>query len=648
MERSKLLSISVFNLGCIGPEGLTIELDNILCLVGSNNTGKSTILRAYELAVGTETYSIEKDYCKRSKGQNSVIEICVHIPENTANIAEKWKEKKEDYLVVKSKWEWDSLGKKVRYTWNPEIGSYSEDGNAAGLDNVFNSRLPTPFRIGALQNPQQEFKRLLNLVVQPIAENLKGKLDDKESELSKALTSFTSEAKKPVEEHQKKINEINEILTKNHNRIFPNLTIDLQIGIAEPKIDPADSLAKGSKLNIKEWEEQIDWEHQGTGSQRALFWSLLQVRSKLQALNDFRSEGERRLKALEKEIKKVESERDKAKKDDTKKEKEDIINTKIKELEELKALEPEKAFEEKNDEISLPGYMLLIDEPEVALHPNAIRAASQYLYELANDTSWQVMITTHSPLFISPLSDHTTIVRLSRDIANPTPKTYRSDKIKFTEDEIEELKLINAFDQALAEMFFGQYPIIVEGDTEFASFQRVMSLNIEKYPLSKNPVLIRARGKFSMIPIMKMLSHFKVQFSILHDADNPRNSNGNKNNAWSGNESIYNEILLARKANVKVIHRVSISTFETEHTGVRLSDTGMVLKPANKEKPWIMYDLIKKNEEVKRSVENVYDDLLNSKANEEPFDKDFITGLNEHFKMWVSNSGIKDLKFQLD
>lgn len=645
MERSKLLSISMFNLGCIGPEGLTIDLDNILCLVGSNNTGKSTILRAYELAVGTEPYSMEKDYCKRSKGQNSVIEISVHIPEGTANIAEKWKEKKEDFLVVKSKWEWDSLSKKTRYTWDPEIGSYSEDGNAAGLDNVFNSRLPIPFRIGALQNPQQEFKKLLNLVVQPIAENLREKLEDKESELSKALNSFTAEAKKPVEEHQKKISEINEKLTKNHNRIFPNLTIDLQIGIAEPKIDPADSLAKGSKLNIKEWEEQIDWEHQGTGSQRALFWSLLQVRSRLQSLNNFRFESEKRIKAIEKEIKKIEGERDKAKRDDTKKEKEELIANKTKELKELKAQEPEKAFEEKNDDISLPGYMLLIDEPEVALHPNAIRAAAQYLYELANDSSWQVMITTHSPLFINPLNDHTTIVRLSRNNENPTPKTYRSDKIKFSDDEIEELKLINAFDQALAEMFFGQYPILIEGDTEYASFQQLMNINIEKYPLNAHPVLIRARGKYSMLPIMKMLSHFKVQFSVLHDSDYPKNSNGNKNNAWTGNEKIYEEILNIRKADIKVIHRVSISTFEIQYLGLNLDEKGIVQSPNSKDKPWIMYDTIKKNETVKKSVERIFDDLLNLESMEEPFDKDFITGLNEHFKKWTDDNGIKDPRF---
>ena len=52
VNRSKLVRITVRNIGCIGSDGVEIELDNVVCLVGKNNAGKSTILRAYELAKG--------------------------------------------------------------------------------------------------------------------------------------------------------------------------------------------------------------------------------------------------------------------------------------------------------------------------------------------------------------------------------------------------------------------------------------------------------------------------------------------------------------------------------------------------------------------------------------------------------------------
>ncbi len=142
--------------------------------------------------------------------------------------------------------------------------------------------------------------------------------------------------------------------------------------------------------------------------------------------------------------------------------------------------------------------MLIIDEPEVALHPNAVRSASRYLYALARDPAWQVMLTTHSPLFLNPLEDHTTIVRLERTVTNPSPRTYKSDEVSFTVDEKENLKLLNRFDQGLAEMFFRQLPVIIEGDTEYAAFEAIMQNNAHQYPVNSRPVLVRAHGKFTM------------------------------------------------------------------------------------------------------------------------------------------------------
>lgn len=642
---SKLLKISFGNLGCIGNEGLSVSLDNILFLVGDNNAGKSTVLRAYELAVGSQTYFYDKDYCKRSDQENTYVEISVHIPEGTANIAERWKEKQGDLLVVKSRWEWDKNGSKTRKIYDPETKVYSDDGNAAGLDNVFNSRLPIPFRIGALENPQAELKNLLRLIVEPIAENLRFHLDNKESELSKALEIFTDRVQKPVEEHKEIIEKISQRMTNSHNKIFPNLSIDLKIGMSDLKVDPLDALIKGSKLNIKEFEENIDWDQQGSGSQRALFWSLLQVRSRLQVVKSFKADNEKRIKQIEKDIKKLESEKDKAKTEATTQAKQAAIEEKIEELENAQKIESEKALDEMNNEVALPGYMLLIDEPEIALHPNGIRAASKYLYELANDPSWQVILTTHSPLFINPFEDHTTIVRLSRNEGNPIPNTYRSDEVKFSEKEIENLKLLNTFDQNLSEMFFGQYPIIIEGDTEYAAFEIIMRMNVDKYHINCRPILIRARGKYTIISLIKMLTHFKIDFSVLHDTDYPKNKKGNINNVWTGNQDIYDEIMNARKLGLRIVHRVSMLTFEVAQNKIELDENGNYLSSSTKDKPWMMYKKIKDEDDVKRSVEAILDDLIDAECKEEPFDKDFPEGLLEQFQKWVVKNTIKDLKF---
>lgn len=327
--RSKLLEISIKNLGCIGSDGLTISLDNILCLVGNNNTGKSTVLRAYELAIGSVKYDINKDRNKLSN-QNTEIEISVHIPEGIGNIAEKWKIVDGDLRIVKSRWIWDENGNKIRETYNPDESDYAADGNAAGLDTVFTSRLPKPFRIGALENPDGELKNLLKLIVDPISEKLKKELEDAESEISLALEAFNKQALKPVKEEAKKIEGYNDQLTKSHNSIFPNLKIDLKIGISDIKLDPIKALVDGSNLDINEFGQTVHWNQQGTGSQRALFWSLLQVRSKLQTINDLKSDNEKTIKGIEGEIKKIEKERDKATKLETKEAKQVLIEEKKK------------------------------------------------------------------------------------------------------------------------------------------------------------------------------------------------------------------------------------------------------------------------------------------------------------------------------
>ena len=41
------------------------------------------------------------------------------------------------------------------------------------------------------------------------------------------------------------------------------MSIDLNIGMSEIKVDPIEALIKGSKLNIKEFDENVDWDQQG-------------------------------------------------------------------------------------------------------------------------------------------------------------------------------------------------------------------------------------------------------------------------------------------------------------------------------------------------------------------------------------------------
>jgi len=200
-NHSKLVRMKITNLGCIGPQGITVELDDIVGLVGANNCGKSTVLRAYEAAVSMVALDAN-EFHNAAAGTPASVEIWVHIPAGTPNIDEKWKEKFGELLLVRSKWEWTQPGKPTRYTWDPELNNYSENGKAAGLDAVFNSRLPKPFRIGSLENPQEEHAKLLKLVLEPMIarfnqllksnSDLKTKVDTLKSAAGTEVAAFQS------------------------------------------------------------------------------------------------------------------------------------------------------------------------------------------------------------------------------------------------------------------------------------------------------------------------------------------------------------------------------------------------------------------------------------------------------------------------
>lgn len=645
-DTSRLVRMKIANIGCIGPEGLTVSLDKILCLVGPNNSAKSTVLRAYELARGTTTFT-ETDLCNRAGDAPASVELWVHIPAGTPNIAEKWKATEEELLLLRSRWEWarETGFKGARTTWDPETGDWAQQTNASGVDEVFESRLPIPLRVGTLQDPQGEHKELLKLVLQPVSDRLRALQLDSESELRLALDAFEVTAKKPVEEERKKVAELRDELNTSQSKIFPNLSVDLSIDIGKIEIDLMAQLTKHSGVTFTEWDDKVLWSQQGTGSQRALFWALLQVRSRLQTQSQLRAGNEKEIKRLEGQEKKLRAAADKPQTEEKKAAKMAEADEVRREIEKKKKALLEPAAPEEGTGVALPGYMLLIDEPEVGLHPAAIRAASQYLYDLAEDPAWQVMLTTHAPTFIDPLQDHTTIVRLSRTKANPTPHTYRSEKVKFTPDERENLKMLNRFDQGLAEMFFGQYPILIEGDTEFAAFEWIMAQRPSDFPTARKPTVVRARGKHALVPLIRMLRHFKVPFSVLHDSDAPFRRDGAANSAWTANNTILEEINATRADGVRVVHRISLPTFELAHLPVEADDRGQAIFAADKEKPWKMVDALRSQQQARGSVSRLLEDLLSADAREVPFAEDVLERLGQAIAAWAQQNSPDDPRF---
>ncbi|UWQ35357.1 AAA family ATPase (plasmid) [Leisingera sp. M527] len=591
-KRSKLVRMFVRNIGCIGPDGVSVALDDVVCVVGRNNSGKSTLLRAYELAQGSEKFDWVRDRCAQApEDQPSEVILEIHIPEGIGNIGEEWKEERGDLRILTSRWQWrpeqveDGKVSPLRQTRKPsqaeeENGGYAEDGKAGGADNVFRSRLPQPVRIGSRGDPAEAEKALMKLVLEPVGTALSNAAADADSALSHAMTQLAEGVTGIVQEQESQFCEAVSQIEQGFTGVFPDLSVTLDVKAAPPKFDAAKLIADGSGLRVTDNGAEVQLSQQGAGAQRALFWTMLQVRNRLVSDKKLREDT---IKSLKKDL-------TKAKKDPQK----------TQEIQaQIESITAGGALPNDTEDPALPGYILLIDEPENALHPLAARAAQRQLYELAGQSEWQVMMTTHSPLFVNPAMDHTTILRLEREGTGDIvgPKTFRTDEAGFTGGEKETLKAIQEMDPTFCEVFFGTYPIVVEGDTEHAAF--IAAVVEAGHELIDQVTIIKARGKPQIRAVMKMLIHFRKDFGVLHDCDWPHGTTVNeqgklkKSPSWAHNTEIRKLVHEARSLEIRVAHEVSIPDFE-RRIGLPLGTSG---------KPFEAYLAIKQNEGLKKEVQ---------------------------------------------
>jgi putative ATP-dependent endonuclease of OLD family len=607
-NRSKLLRLWVRNIGCIGDEGIGIDLDDIVCLVGRNNAGKSTILKAYELAQGSLKFDYTRDRCTWAPGDApSAVVLDIHIPAGVANIAEDWKIIDGDNLILRSCWEWSpNTGfEKVRTTWSPEAGDWALDGKAGGADNVFKARLPEPLRIGSLEDANSTEATLLALALGPFIQEVVGQQEDPSSPLAQTVASMINLVAGLSETHQQRFSAIAEKVQGSFAGVFPGVSLKLNIAMNPPSIKVGDLLKAGSGLKINDGKSETSVVQQGTGARRALFWSMLRVHNELKRTADQRDKYRKNLLA-QINAKKITPE-DKA------------------DLEaKLAAFDDDAPIPLDDNDPALPGYLLLIDEPENALHPMAARAAQRHLYELAADPDWQVMMTTHSPYFINPLADHTTVVRMERNAGD----------ITFDADEKRNLQALQQMDASFSEVFFGSYPILVEGDTEHAAF--IASVIEEEHDLADKVTIVRARGKAILPALIRMLRHFKIGFGVLHDVDWPFNKAG-KAAMWTVNASIHAAVAECRTEGLIVRHRVSVPDFERFLGGAALG----------KDKPFAAYEQIAKSAALKDQVRALVSHLHTGTDFgpwcDKPHEKDnYLEHLKADLVAWAAKNGASD------
>ena len=541
MARPRLHKLHVSNFRCIGPTPVEIELDDIVVLVGPNNAGKSCILRAYEVAMehGSTKGALTIDDFPNGivDAQNlPTIELETVVFDKTAPGA-KWVRTDEQTgeMFVREKWTWTEPGQPKKVGWDVVANDWHVNEGPWGAPNVAQAYRPQAHRVGAFQSPEEQAVEVVKLLSKAITDRAKELSKKKANESgSDNLTEYEQLLElirrlrlAIADDAKAAVADVQQALDAMIGEVFPGYAVTFDAR-------PEDDVEK--TLNLYKPDPLLKMgpsggfhstlERQGSGACRTLIWAALRILSE-------RPEG-------------------------------------------------------KTASVSGRPHLLLMDEPEICLHPDAIREACRVLYDLPKTKTWQVMVTTHSPIFIDLSRDNTSILRVERKEDGTIFGTtvFRPRRCQLDADDRARLKMMNLCDPYVAEFFFGGKTIVVEGDTEYTAFTHVIAQDSRAF---KDIHIVRARGKASIVSLCKILNHFGSGYAVLHDSDKPQVDTRKTrktiaNPAWRVNSAILN--IIRQAPDPKRVRLVaSVPNFEEALFG----------EEAEEEKPYSALEKMKKN-----------------------------------------------------
>ena len=489
----RLSALLISNFKGINDE-VKILIDNIVVLVGPNNSCKSTMLDAYEAYVSMGA-PLTIDHFHDREDRDPVIITGVFkdvTQEDIDTFGQEWYLPNDSEFGECAKFQirWKSPDEKgEKYSFSNKTGDWKK-GGAGGWDTLLQSRVPTPIRV----NPNDGYDGLEKVVKDLASKNAAKKLKDDKSKVAGIVSEIEKLAKEVDEEISGSVGQLNQKIEAELNKLFQGASVSFETGVGKFKAE--DAIKDGSKFFINAGGNTSSLDYQGSGLKRAFLWS---------AINALCSEGmyKKGAKLIKDEAPKV----------------------------------------------------LLIDEPEINLHPSLIRAARKAVYALADLEGWQVICTTHSPVFIDLTQDHTTLIKVSN--TQDGVCYFQTDKANFSPDEKDNLKMLNRCCPTVNEFFFYSNSLLVEGDTEYLAYQYI----IEETGLEGSYCVINCRGKANIPTFIKIFDQFNANAIAIHDLDTKFKADGSKNAMWTINLNIINSADNANGRVKTVVHNPDFEGF---------------------------------------------------------------------------------------
>ena len=366
-NKAKLTGIKVENFRSYKkfPDEDYLDIGDLTILIGKNDVGKSNLLRAIEILLGSEKGSEKKKITQED----------FHKNERYCMISAKfeYQQTSQKPIEIMIEAERDDQGKiQQKYKMRDGDSTEFEAINQKKLNEIKEKNIPQPLLIKAFHNPQDEFsirgETLLSELLYPLIES-KREYNTKLEDLQNFLQDLIDEIKEKLFERMKSIwGDISNIsLEFDEIRLRKDLNITLRIEDINGNHHPLDM--------------------KGSGLQRSLILPLLEVYSEYKI-------GK--------------------------------------------------------------GWIILFEEPEIHLHPEAQRRLFKTLRDISK--RGQVIITTHSPIFVNSLrkEENHRLYLLTKEVGETKLKTKEID-YSMIRDELGVLP---------SDIYFSDGIIVVEGQRD--------------------------------------------------------------------------------------------------------------------------------------------------------------------------------------
>ncbi|MEG0915628.1 MAG: AAA family ATPase [Myroides sp.] len=473
----KIISFGVNNFRGIagGLENNTIEFNNsnTIFLLGQNNVGKSSFLKAYEFFYKSSSSPTIEDIYRMNPDNIIEFELVLQLDEfdfqkdSIANKREglkKWLNE-NNFLKIKrvikpKEGAKITFEKTENYTWDYEQNVWvAKNYGGIGLDSVFQAALPTPIFIKAMPT-EAEGEAIINAILKQKAENKLKDQDREELKIAQAKIQELQDKLYNPESIQSYKTEVN----KYFQSLFPNTKIELS------EKDKAkwteNSIGKSFAIHFEhnnngEKDETIPTSHErvGHGAVRSAIFSLLLM------------------KDVAEEFQRVENRKD---------------------------------------------YIVLFEEPELFLHPKLMKQLRKLIYKVSKtDTPYQVLCASHSPQMIDITKEKSSLVRMVKH--NDGTRLFQindeflkdSKEIKSKEELKQEMNEVLRFNPFICESFYANEVVLIEGPTE----EIILRGYFNEVETDKDIFVVNC-GTVNNIPFFqKIFSRFNIKYHVICDSD---------------------------------------------------------------------------------------------------------------------------------